>query len=345
MNILLKAIFQIWGILAFITFLFVIVSYSACQDLDSQTFYEVEKKIKAQIPDSVFIGEGSASAILKNGEFYFVDNSSNVIHHFDENGKLVKTFGRKGRGPGEFYEVNDIFISNDILYLLDYKNARIQLWDLKTDTFIKSININISFFINSELAVFNDEILVLGSMPKNDLFIHRFDMEGNYRGSFGQFINFSEFMMNTNGKLQLTQLHASTSEDKYILFTIAAPYRMFYYNDKYELLWKYEDKILPKPWLDHIKVTPTSYTASFYPMTFNSVFVDNKTVMIYWLDPENEKSYYDLRNRNNGELINRSEFNFNFATIALTIGEGKKIWVLTSNRENLDLTLYRLKAK
>lgn len=326
-------------------FLFIFLSnHSNGQSTDLVNFYTTTSTSKAILPDSVLLGEGSASFITKSGTFFYVDNSGYKVLQFAENGKLIRSFGRKGRGPGDFLEITDIYVDNEKLYLLDYKNARFQLFNINNGKFINTINLEFTPSINNEFIVVKDSIYLLGSIPDNELFVHKLDLKGNLEESFGKFIDFSNFFMTTNGKIQLTQLHAAKDDDQ-IIFTLGAPYRMFSYTFDQKSIWKNEDPILPKPWIDHIKVTPTSYRAKFYPTSFNSEVVDDYLI-VYWLDPEKKFARLDLRNKSNGNLIQRSAWSYENALISISKAEeSKSFYVLTKNRSTTSLFLHRLKLK
>jgi DNA-binding beta-propeller fold protein YncE len=67
-------------------------------------------------------------AIAPNNELYVSDGYGNAsIHRFTENGELIASWGRPGRGPGEFMIPHDVFVDrNDIVYVADRENERIQ---------------------------------------------------------------------------------------------------------------------------------------------------------------------------------------------------------------------------
>lgn len=332
-------------LLFFTVFLF--ASYSSClfaQNISTSKFYEVISLSKAIVPDSVLVGGGSASSIRNNGDFIYVDNSTYQVFHFSESGAFIKSFGREGRGPGDFLYVNDIEVIGNELYVLDYKNARFQLFDIDTGSFIRSIRLDFQPQINSEFFVHKDKIYLLGSISDNQKFIHVLDMEGYYQYSFGEFIDFSKFFMTPNGIIQLTQLHAAKDKD-YIIYTLGAPYRIYAYDSSDSLKWEFEDLVIPKPWIDHIKVTPDSYSAKFYPTSFSSEIIGNY-LLVYWINPETKNAYLDLRNKNNGVLIQRAEWDFENAIIEMkTFPEINRIRFLTKNRSTADIFIQELSIK
>ncbi len=77
-------------------------------------------------------------AIAPNGDIFVGDGHSGGgtatgnarIMKFDKNGKFLKTWGRKGMGPGEFDVIHTLaFDSRDRLFVGDRQNNRIQIFD------------------------------------------------------------------------------------------------------------------------------------------------------------------------------------------------------------------------
>jgi len=80
----------------------------------------------------------TAVALAPNGDIFVGDGHSGGgtatgnarIMKFDKNGKFLKTWGRKGMGPGEFDLVHDLaFDSRGRLFVGDRQNNRIQIFD------------------------------------------------------------------------------------------------------------------------------------------------------------------------------------------------------------------------
>ena len=54
-----------------------------------------------------------------------------TVLKFDRDGNFIKTFGRKGKGPGEFDLPHSlVFDAKGLLYIADRNNARIQVFDV-----------------------------------------------------------------------------------------------------------------------------------------------------------------------------------------------------------------------
>jgi len=77
-------------------------------------------------------------AIASNGDIYVADGHSggggpdgnSRIMKFDKNGRFLKTWGKKGMGPGEFDEVHSLELdSRGWVFVADRQNNRIQIFD------------------------------------------------------------------------------------------------------------------------------------------------------------------------------------------------------------------------
>lgn len=71
--------------------------------------------------------------VAKNGDIFVSEGhgaGNNRIFKFDKNGKLLKTWGKLGTGPGEFDQPHALaFDSKGRLYIGDRNNNRIQVFD------------------------------------------------------------------------------------------------------------------------------------------------------------------------------------------------------------------------
>lgn len=70
-------------------------------------------------------------AFAPNGNFFVADGYGNSrVVKFDKNGKFIKAWGKKGKGPGEFNLVHAVALdSSGLLYVADRENDRIQIFD------------------------------------------------------------------------------------------------------------------------------------------------------------------------------------------------------------------------
>ena len=69
-------------------------------------------------------------AIHDNGDIY-VGSNDHCIYVFDQTGLLKNTIGGRGDGDGQFIYPRGIFIKEDMLYVTDSGNHRIQILTIK----------------------------------------------------------------------------------------------------------------------------------------------------------------------------------------------------------------------
>jgi len=66
-------------------------------------------------------------AVDASGNIYVLDSANNRVQKFSPEAKYLATFGRKGQGPGEFYNPDSIDIdANGFFYVMDTYQNRIQ---------------------------------------------------------------------------------------------------------------------------------------------------------------------------------------------------------------------------
>lgn len=69
--------------------------------------------------DTVSLGQENVPAMDSRGRFYVADRTGGAVLVFDPQGRLMSTFGRGGRGPGEFARVSRIYVgAGDTLYIV-----------------------------------------------------------------------------------------------------------------------------------------------------------------------------------------------------------------------------------
>ena len=69
-------------------------------------------------------------AVAPTGEFYVSDGYGNArVHHFAEDGGLIRSFGEPGTGPGEFRVPHSVFLDRrGLVYVTDRENNRVQVF-------------------------------------------------------------------------------------------------------------------------------------------------------------------------------------------------------------------------
>jgi len=79
------------------------------------------------IPDPRFFG------LLHDGSVIFVDRSANQIIHYSKDSVLINRFGGKGKGPGEFTNIDSAVVHPDgFVAVTDMSNARLTILNIYT---------------------------------------------------------------------------------------------------------------------------------------------------------------------------------------------------------------------
>lgn len=68
-------------------------------------------------------------ALDSEGHVYVVEGLNDVVQIFDEQGRLLLTFGGSGAGPGQLWLPSGITIVNDVVYVADAANRRVQMFE------------------------------------------------------------------------------------------------------------------------------------------------------------------------------------------------------------------------
>lgn len=140
--------------------------------------------------------ESGAGAIFKPGQFavdgrnrvYIFEYSESVIKVFGEDGKFLKTIGRKGQGPGEFGQALFIgFCPDGRILVTDSQNRRTSFFGPEGD-FLSSYqwktNIAIAYLILDNASVVQESVFDEG---KSRVFLKTFDFAGAEVKSWGEF--------------------------------------------------------------------------------------------------------------------------------------------------------------
>lgn len=132
--------------------------------------------------------DAAGFAIDSTGAIYAIDEAYKHVKKFDEAGRLVKTIGAPGKGPGLFVLPWGLACDGkDNLYVLDTAQSRVNIFD-SAGNFQKSFIFSSAGFSGTSMTVSRSGEIYLGGWksPLNDssTLIHKFDQEGNHLASF-----------------------------------------------------------------------------------------------------------------------------------------------------------------
>lgn len=234
--------------------------------------------------DGPLLGQIEDAAFDEENNLYLVDSGNKSIHQYDENGNYITSYGREGRGPGEFTDVTAVTYSTDKnkLCAIDYPGARVVCFENNEEKTSSTLNLQSTTAIRTNKIIsHNSRLFLLGSHQEENAMIHEVGENGETLNSFGKFINFEKFKHNPNGKMQLSQVHASR-HDGMLLVSASAPNRSKLYDDKLNLIREFEDDLLPKPWETHMTMGVNRYKSEFYSMSVANQILSEDTYLFFW---------------------------------------------------------------
>lgn len=175
--------------------------------------------LKLKTPDTVQIT--IAQKILEFKDKILIhDKKKKVVFAFDQSGNYLGMVGNKGQGPGEFIEVTDVAVSDDLIFIYSRGDFKVFIFD-DTLSFLKDFTTKkwgtqISILSSGNLALYS--FLIEGDDEYN---IDIYDLEGNLlgkrmfvdRSGDYQAMDFSGFLDNNYFSYPLSSKIYRISED------------------------------------------------------------------------------------------------------------------------------------
>ena len=96
--------------------------------LSQQVTGKLVQEYRFVVPDSLALTQVDRIAESPSGELYLICSRDGRMLVFDARGRLVRTIGRLGEGPGEFKFVDRVGWIGDSLWVTDLANRRISLF-------------------------------------------------------------------------------------------------------------------------------------------------------------------------------------------------------------------------
>lgn len=134
------------------------------------------------IPEAAFATVDQV--VCRDHRYYIFDRyGSNKLLAFDDKGNFIRSFGRKGQGPGEYLALQNISFKEDTLYLHDRLGAKLLVYDT-TGVCVDDIRINTQEV--SQVTWLSDGFLLYHSLYQDESFDNtreawKIDTKGNYR--------------------------------------------------------------------------------------------------------------------------------------------------------------------
>ena len=150
--------------------------------------------LKLEYPCGIFVSQN---------RIILCDYDGDRIHVFDENGTFIEAFGSTGRELGQFDGPEGVCVVGKNIWVTDFNNGRIQIFDSTSFRAIRSIPLDgfypkgICFTLQGMIAVttIQDAILIL---DQSGSIIRRFGSHGHLNG---QFNNPCQVCSNSRGEI------------------------------------------------------------------------------------------------------------------------------------------------
>ena len=250
-------------------------------------------RIRFELSEELTIGEEDASAegVLNRPLYLDVDSVGNIyvmdwgdvdIKVFTPEGKLTRTIGGKGQGPGEFDTPASFKISKDnTIFLLSGRQFRISALNLTgeyksgfvVDGFSSDIDIDSSNRVYYSMLLPPDETLTENYQKVERKFsLNRSDADGKNKIKLGEFkdvVQKKRAVKTATG----TSIMSSTSREAYTTVWIVGPndriyigynkdYKIDVYDSDWNLMFRFGRAYTP---IKHAKYKPESPHPEYYP--------------------------------------------------------------------------------
>jgi len=165
---------------------------------------------KIKIEEVLTIGQDDEGIIFqwvglttdKQRNVYITDLKDYSIKKFDEEGKFIKKTGRKGQGPGEFTTPGIIRFKDGNLFVGQFQNTGIQVFDTDLN-YIKNISLRV---IPTSFQLVDEEQLAISQLSSNKIQVFNFNGE-----------NLNSFQYNQDHDWVLNAVDFDKSKDSYYL--------------------------------------------------------------------------------------------------------------------------------
>ena len=120
----------------------------------------LEDSVVLREPDDHQLGQPVSLISADDGSFLIADGYSNSVLHFDSRGRFLRTFGRKGEGPGEFRFVSYAgFVAGDVVGIGDDHGFELELFELRSGAHIGAVKMS---FLVEDYVVRGDTVWFVG---------------------------------------------------------------------------------------------------------------------------------------------------------------------------------------
>jgi hypothetical protein len=231
----------------------------------------------------------------QNGSLFILDYRQGLIYKFtfspDWKNFQHSFFGKGiGQGPGEVSQVTDFKIFNGDIYVVDEGKGAIEIYT--TDGAYKT-SLKMRNLVPTRLTVLKDS-LVMEALVSADHLFYLFDLSGNFKSSFGEYIEQRE---KENNVYQDNSLSESFSEKYFYYLPRLFGFVALYDGDKLVMVKETIDGIKKgsrnMPVVENIKgIIVRKADRKF--QTVSEYSLSDKYLLIRAYDYEEKESYWDI---------------------------------------------------
>ena len=274
------------------------INYDDTKDFPLSTFIQTYDIIRLASSDSILTGEISDIEFY-NDHIFILDKKNNNLQIFNLKGEFIRQLSKTGRGPGEYLYLNDIEVNSQGIYLLDYSQQKIILYDFELH-FQKEFHF--PFYV-SEFRCINDNIIIYSEKngEKEDYQFYLTDNNGQTRNKYlprninqgnNTFVSSNIFTRNDN-RFILSPRYGNT------LYTLKDTTLLPLYT------LDFKDKTLPE---NHTDIKRHDISSNKFPyITRRHVFLCKENLLIDYINQDNRYFYHyntHTRESQNGQIVN-----------------------------------------
>lgn len=232
-------------------------AYPLIAQNDQGTMLTVAEVWSSYGPAEAPFGTVDGMVETEEGEVWVSDGMGARIVVLSATGEFVRSFGRRGEGPGEFSGPGRLATTgNNAVAVFDVGRGSIERFDARGQFLERTLLDHPPFNIKGFLALDGGSYMISGGVYAKGYAVHRFDSTGTWRDGFGQpprpdvandetaesalYVAGGPITLLTNGDL---------------LFSRAAPHRLVIRTENGQVEPFAEDPALLRPVVDSFAVT------------------------------------------------------------------------------------------
>lgn len=221
-----------------------------------------EKKFVLDGDGKTAFYEPGGVAVDQEGNIYVADSGNQRVVKFNPEGKFVKSFGRKGQGPGEFISPGQLAIFGNEIYVYDWRR-NIQKFS-QNGEYISGFDLRGGTFLDFDIDSKGNIYVGRWAYGKDKFLIEKYNSDGTF------ILRFCEPIEATSRPLALiinnTKLAIDEKDNIFVAFRYINKIRKF--NSSGKLMKEFERK------LNYIPKTPKHTPTEEAPFDLDGVTGD-----------------------------------------------------------------------